>query len=310
MKRALLFAVAACATLLSPRPAHAWDEVGHMVVARIAWESMTPEARANAVAILRGAPANTGIATLADQPFWAGDDPGRGLFVRSSTWADIIRWREAVGHGYHQASWHYVNFFWEQPVPGGPGRELPRQHLGQAVDSLQAFLNELSSDVVAPERKAVVLAWVLHLAGDVHQPLHASARVSPADPEGDKGGNDFKLGGRSNLHGFWDGSVTRADAQWHPGQRTVSDLVGGMAQGIMHRFPMRSMTHDVQVTDVEQWARGSFLTAKDRLYPPMLHRDQPPPAAYDAMSKRIAERAVALAGYRLATALNHDLVRA
>ena len=309
MKKALLFALAACATLLSPRPAHAWDDIGHMVVARIAWENMTPQARANAVAILRSAPAETGIPALANDPFWVGDDTGRGLFVRTATWADIIRGREAAGHSFHQASWHYVNFFWEQPVPGGPGRELPRPHLGQAVDSLQAFLNELQSDVVSQDRKAVVLAWVLHLAGDVHQPLHASARISPADPEGDKGGNDFKLGGRYNLHSFWDGSITRADAQWHPGQHTVSDLVGGMADGIMHRFPERSLSHDVQVTEVEQWARGSFLTAKDRLYPVTLQRDQPPPPSYIAMSKAIAERTAALGGYRLAAALNRTIGR-
>ena len=308
MKRALLLAFAVAAPLLAPRPARAWDDVGHMVVARIAWESMTPQARANAVAILRGAPAATGISGLADDPYWAGDDPGRGLFVRTSTWADIIRWREAVGHGFHQPSWHYVNYFWEQPVPGGPPHELVRPPLGAAVDTLQAFINELSSGVVAPERKAVVLAWILHLAGDVHQPLHASARVTPTEPDGDKGGNDFKLDGRHNLHSFWDGAITRGDAQWRPGDRNASDLIGGIATRIMHAFPRARLASTLLPAQVERWAHGSYVTATT-LYPATLHRGEPAPAAYDARSKPIAERAVALGGYRLADVLNRALAQ-
>jgi hypothetical protein len=44
------------------RPAYAWDELGHRVVARIAWDRMTPQARNNAVRLLMAAPANTGAA--------------------------------------------------------------------------------------------------------------------------------------------------------------------------------------------------------------------------------------------------------
>jgi hypothetical protein len=306
MRKALLLVLALAAPLLAPRPARAWDDIGHMVVARIAWENMTPQARSAAVAILRGAPAGTGIPGLARDPFWAGDDPGRGLFTRTATWADIIRGREAAGHGYHQPTWHYVNFFWEQPVAGGPGRDLNKPRLGLAVDTLQAFMDEVGSSAVSPERKAVVLAWILHLAGDVHQPLHASARVTPTEPEGDKGGNDFKLDDDHNLHSYWDGAITRADAQWKPGQRTISDLLGGIARDVMGRYPRGGFTATLQPGRAEAWARGSFATAKT-LYPITLHRGEAPPAGYRAMSKQVAERAVALAGYRLADALNRSL---
>jgi hypothetical protein len=307
MRRALLCAFAAFAVMLAPRPARAWDEIGHMAVARIAWESMTPEARAAAVAILRGAPPETGIAGLVSDPFWAGSDPDRELFTRTATWADIIRGREAAGHQLHQPSWHYVNFFWEQPAPGAPGRDLDRPHLGLAVDSLQSFLNELQSGVVSQERKAVVLAWVLHLTGDVHQPLHASARVSAASPDGDKGGNDFKLEGRHNLHSYWDSAITRADGVWLPGERTVGDFIGGIASGIMRRNPRARFAAALRDVRVEDWAHGSFVTARTRLYPASLHAGEEPPAAYDAMSKQVAESAVALAGYRLADALDRAL---
>jgi hypothetical protein len=306
MRRALLLAFAAAAPLLAPRPARAWDDVGHMTVARIAWENMTPRARAAAVAILRGAPSSTGIPQLVNDPMWAGSDPDRSLFVRTATWADIIRGREAVGHQFHQPSWHYVNFFWEQPTPGGPGRDLNRPRLGLAIDSLQAFSNELAG-TTDPTRKAVLLAWILHLTGDVHQPLHASARVSAASPEGDKGGNDFKLDGNHNLHSFWDGAITRVDAQWKPGERTYPDLIDGIAAGIMRRQPRSAFASRIEPGQVESWAHESFVTAKTRLYPASLHQGQPVPPGYVAMAKQIAEPAVALAGYRLADLLNRAL---
>jgi hypothetical protein len=53
--------------------------------------------------------------------------------------------------------------------------------------------------------------WLIHLAGDVHQPLHAVARFCQNDTDGDNGGNDVKLNCSpgvscaSNLHAEWDG---------------------------------------------------------------------------------------------------------
>jgi hypothetical protein len=292
--------------MLAPRQARAWDDIGHMTVARIAWENMTPRARAAAVAILRGAPASTGIPQLVNDPMWAGADAGRALFVRAASWPDYIRGREVAGHQFHQPSWHYVNFFWEQPAPGAPGRDLNRPRLGLAIDSLQAFGGELAG-TTDPTRRAVLLAWILHLTGDVHQPLHASARVSAASPEGDKGGNDFKLDDDHNLHSYWDGAITRLDGQWQPGEHTVSDLVGGIAAGIMRRYPRSRFVARMEPGRVESWAHESFVTAKTRLYPASLHQGQAPPASYVAMTKAVAEPAVALAGYRLADLLNRAL---
>lgn len=306
MKKALLLAFAAVAPMLAPRPARAWDDIGHMTVARIAWNNMTPQARAAAVAILRAAPDTTGIPQLTANPLFAGTDTDLGLFVRAASWADYIRGRWAPGHQYAQASWHYVNIFWEQTGPGAPGHDLNRARVGLAVDTLQAFAGELAG-TTDPTRKAVMLAWILHLAGDVHQPLHASARVTPQSPDGDKGGNDFKLDDDHNLHSFWDGSVTRFDAQWQPGERNVQDLVGDIAARIARRYPKTSFTGKLEPGQVDAWARESFTTAKTRLYPASLRQGQAPPESYLAMAKPIAERQAALAGYRLADLLNRAL---
>ena len=40
------------------------------------------------------------------------------------------------------------------------------------------------------EEKAIYLTWLMHLVGDIHQPLHCAAVFSEQFPNGDKGGND------------------------------------------------------------------------------------------------------------------------
>ena len=54
---------------------------------------------------------------------------------------------------------------------------------------------------------STAMRLLLHYAGDVHQPLHATARVDSDYPSGDRGGNDFKIpsvDGAKNLHAAWD----------------------------------------------------------------------------------------------------------
>ena len=62
-----------------------------------------------------------------------------------------------------------------------------------------------SSDLDA--LKSYDLTWLLHLVGDVHQPLHCATRVSSAQPAGDWGGNPVNICSpscRGELHAFWD----------------------------------------------------------------------------------------------------------
>jgi hypothetical protein len=57
------------------------------------------------------------------------------------------------------------------------------------------------------EARSFALRLIIHLVGDIHQPLHCSNRVTKESPTGDKGGNDFHLPshyGNSDLHAVWD----------------------------------------------------------------------------------------------------------
>lgn len=50
--------------------------------------------------------------------------------------------------------------------------------------------------------------YLIHLVGDIHQPLHSVAMFSNEFPEGDQGGNKITVkapnGTSYNFHSFWD----------------------------------------------------------------------------------------------------------
>lgn len=57
------------------------------------------------------------------------------------------------------------------------------------------------------------LAWLIHMVGDVHQPLHCVALFNdPYAEKGDRGGNDFYVKPNQspvNLHRLWNGALGR-----------------------------------------------------------------------------------------------------
>lgn len=55
-----------------------------------------------------------------------------------------------------------------------------------------------------------VLPWLLHLIGDIHQPLHAMQRFDRLRPNGDRGGNEIELR-TGNLHAYWDSRIGSGD---------------------------------------------------------------------------------------------------
>ena len=66
---------------------------------------------------------------------------------------------------------------------------------------------------VSADQRAIALAWLLHLVGDVHQPLHTVQLFTREYPHGDRGGNEVCVRlapGRAplDLHRLWDGLIT------------------------------------------------------------------------------------------------------
>jgi hypothetical protein len=222
--------LALCLTLTSV-PARAWNDRGHMTVAAIAWEFMTPRARERAIQLLRLNPDYRGWLSGS-----ATTDREEIAFMRAATWPDKLRGRvcdeqqprpgcsvrddryrpadadaeQNIGYADHRlrAYWHFINL----PYSSDGTREvLPFS--SNAETQIIAFSQSLSNGQIADEAKSFNLTWLLHIVGDVHQPLHATAWINRTFPDGDGGGNGTNVcrpapetcvARALNLHKVWD----------------------------------------------------------------------------------------------------------
>jgi len=283
----------------------AWDAAGHRTVAAIAWERMTPRARARAVALLMHGPAVADFPALRPAEGTAAERD-RALFLNAATWADLVRNPREPWHVYSHPAWHYADFYWE--VENGRPHEIP----GTGPDSVNAgerivAFRALLADSTAPDTtRAAALAWLLHLVGDIHQPLHCSSRVTPEDtlPRGDLGGNTFALHAGKNLHAYWDEILDQAIAA-DPGEDSIA-YATRMAHRIDRIHPWGSLATLAASTDVAGWEREGLRLSQTVVYAGVT-RGAPPSVTYQARALEVAERRMALAGYRLAALLNDAL---
>ena len=123
--------------------------------------------------------ANQWHARLQDVP---AADHGVVLFMQATRWADDIRNNDKQ---QHRALWHYIN--WPFKPEGQPPSVQTREP--ESVNILTAMAE--NQRIVANEnnvgRKAIALAWLFHLVGDIHQPLHTAQLFSVDYPKGDRG---------------------------------------------------------------------------------------------------------------------------
>ncbi len=314
MKKKLFPMLILFLALLLPQSVLAWNGTGHQLVARIAWEHMTPTARNNVVTLLRAAPEDACLLDLFPQDSRPLAERQREFFMLASTWPDIVRPRgdedTRACTRFHRRDWHFINFFWEgisgdanNPPQDREDIETPEVN---AVERLKYFRPFTVCGTPQDER-ATTLAWLLHLVGDIHQPLHTSGRVTsrPLEREGDQGGNLFKLGTSNtslSLHTYWDGIVDRS-VQRQQNESNAAYLER-IARSIMQEHPRSGMLNRLRPGDVDAWAREGFETTKRSVYPRSLQRGQLPSDTYRARAFEISEEAIAIGGYRLADLLN------
>ena len=291
--------------LVAAPAAEAWHAEGHHTVAAIAWDNLSDSPRRTVVELLLEAPADSDIAWLMPPGPRSWEARARELFINTSMWADIVRdegW-PAREEKYNEPTWHYVNHFWEQ-TPEGPERLEEMGTSGELVKRL-AELRVSVIDASRPvEERAIDLAWILHLVGDVHQPLHDSSRVTELEPEGDRGGNDFLLDHfeMGNLHAYWDGILRLSRRQYH----TESHVrwVKRLAAEFAAETPRGSLSTELREQDHAKWALEGLGVAMTVAYPESLARNSTPSGEYRQAVFEATERAVPLAGYRLAELLD------
>lgn len=155
-------------------PSFAWGELGHRLVAELAERQLSETARAQIADLLRDEP-DTRLAAIA-------------------TWADEIREQRARRA---TAPLHYVN------IRDAACHYMPERDCADGkcvVGGIELYTRELADLELPRARRAEALKFLVHFAGDVHQPLHTNHRA-------DRGGNDFQInlaGKGTNLHSVWD----------------------------------------------------------------------------------------------------------
>ncbi len=305
-KKTILFSVAFFMLCL-PAPAYAWLDFGHMAVACIAYQRLQPAKRERVDALLKLNPYYAK---------WLGQVSSRNrnlkIFMLAATWPDLIKgdpnyvadgldggdrpggplvsqnigYSDVMMHKY----WHFVDFPFASDATALPPVPVPNAQT--QVTAFRTVLNSESSD----ELKSYDLVWLLHIVGDIHQPLHCTTRVSKAEPNGDNGGNNVELTSKEKvLHRFWDGA---------PG----SGGIGRVPSFAMKLAPAAPAL--AGKSDPAEWIAESFHYAKDKVYmspvkdgcgPFKLSRE------YRRAAVALTRERVELAGERLANLINNEL---
>ncbi len=301
------------ALLLTHMPAVAWDDTGHMVVASIAYNRLTPAARAKIDQLLIPPPPQPGVKY-----------PDRGFVffcerlygpVTIACWMDDIR-DSSLSWSY--AEWHYINFnpvFIGIPADErvGPAKENILVRIKFALEELGKRKDFAATTSRSDDRQsAEALGYLYHLVGDVHQPLHCATRYTAARPNGDSGGNGFPIAppvakGPDNLHAYWDAAAGLFNfvkvARPPTSRGTEPPAIKKLAAGIVAAYPAGVHAQQARELDPEQWVKESNQLAREFAYVRLNEKDKPA-GAYATEAKKIATARLALAGYRLAEVLN------
>lgn len=302
-----LIAVTLCLVLFSSS-SQAWFGFGHMAVAYVAYQKLTAEKKIRVARLLRKNPYyKTKWKALIPKGTPA-DQRDMMLFMIAATWPDEIKSDSTYqndgpsgpsasqnkGYSDHNRHkyWHFIDTPFTQD-----GTTLPPVPTPNAATEIAIFRDTLASKK-SDTLKSYDLVWLLHLVGDVHQPLHSSTRVSAgADAQGDNGGNNVTLADPSKeLHAFWDGL---------PGDSSNPADVVVYGKTLAPADPAMAQKADVSV-----WADESFDLAKTVVYTMPIGAGDGPftlTAEYKDKAQKIAAERVALAGERLANLINDKL---
>lgn len=199
------------------------------------------------------------------------------------------------------------------------GTALKPPFAANAETRIVATSASLASSRLSDESKSYDLAWLLHLVGDVHQPLHATSRFSRQSPQGDNGGNNEVVcqpapatcatSGTSaqKLHGLWDKAIgTNSSA--------VSAIEAGRALLAESVRPRSFLAGIVARTDLDappaRWLEESFGLARKYAYAAPIGDGRGPfflDSKYQSDLGSVASQQIVIAGERLARTLNRAL---
>lgn len=210
--------VALISALFFSLSAGAWGMIGHRVVGEVAEQHLSEAAKEKVEEVL-------GTMTLAEVSNWMDD-------IKSDDRYDSLR------------PWHYTT------IPNGKTyADIVPSEKGDVVQGIKQMIDGLKSGELSPQREKEFLMILVHLVGDVHQPLHVGNGE-------DRGGNDVKVEWfweSSNLHRVWDSGMIDSK------QYSYTELTN------LVNHPTNEEVKEWQSSSVEDWA-NECLVFRDGIY--------------------------------------------
>ena len=300
---------------LCPR-ASAWSAPGHMIITALAYDLLMPAEREKLDSILRehvrydAWQKTYPEAGLPDLPL------GKFVAMLASLYPDEIRNRD---NPETFAEWHYVDYPLIPP-------NFPMKHAPMPGDDVIAGIAKSASAVktlIQPadaRARAKMLSFLLHLVGDIHQPMHCETLFDDnfKKPEGDRGGNNAWVkpttGRAIKLHAFWDQLFGTSGQLFHPVPVTSILAALHRADELALEFPRAKLPEIAKHKTPVSWSHESRALAisdawrrHDLAYGLTEGTAAELPADYEEKAHAIADRQVALAGHRLANRLHEAL---
>lgn len=299
-KKAMRKAILLTFALLYGINLSAWWDPGHLVTAMIAYMNLEEPARQKVDSLTQ---------TLARDYEYVNH------FIVTGAWPDDLK-TEGV-HAFN--TWHYTN------IPYNPDAvALPPQPEVDVIWAINESVDILNSPKAKAIDKARFLAFLVHFAADLHQPLHSTSMFTNELPGGNRGGNEFPLEGNwRNLHMLWDdgcgflsdyNDIRPYGEPQEPLTEAEIDRLRDLAEQITQEFPKSQFTA-ADTLDPEFWALESHNLAVRYGYRGLNSDDrrsrnryldpgEEPTEYYLSMCQDVVRKQLALGGYRLAGMLN------
>ncbi|MBS1810645.1 MAG: S1/P1 nuclease [Acidobacteria bacterium] len=283
---------------------------GQMIMGAVAYKEIRSSDSAvvgRILAWLKQHPDYSKWQSLISEQGLAGEAGEMYLFALAARWAD-----DARGTRYDRPLWHYVNLPY---VPLAQFNARPRaensNNILRAFDTNLHTLNSNSSDA----EKIIALCWIIHLIGDIHQPLHTTTFFNNDYPYGDRGGNAIFVritpgSPTIKLHAFWDDLILGSDLI--PGLNPGGERFQVVANKAVELSTSLQRQHLSELTEKQfaNWAEESFKLAVEYAYRKgsikggrSIEHGVVLPDDYVKQTKPVVERRTVLAGYRLADTL-------
>jgi hypothetical protein len=315
-------------SMIATHQAAGWSSGGHRIVADIAYDLLTPEERGKIVTLIRdnhkGFNKHFKAHLKTELPNANADDEARWIFLQAAIWPDMIP----------RNPWHFVNFplflsetdemalkddikpNLKSTLPKGFNEKKDANKLN-CMQAVKYCIREIKDAHTEAHKVPEFYCWLIHVVGDIHQPLHSTSLVSRArfnQSEGDKGGNGISVKPGSSLHSYWDGLHGKNQGKKF---QPLSDIRKRSATILANKDNVDAAELAKKKLNPLDWVKESHEYAKSDVYTQKIkdavaEGEADPKAdlkevvldkAYQKRAHEIADRRVAEAGYRLAALL-------